>query len=467
MINVLKRLAELDSQNPNVTTAKPKMSADAAVEAVQKTLSEELSVESLRYLSGVKQTLDECGMYPEGMGMSSSAPSTPASFSINATAADGDEVANMLSQIMTLAGAGKVGPGHMPVDKAPNVMTTLPSLSQANQSGNDEMKRMIDMMNEPEAEAYLSEPLVLKPDPSAPPPSTPAPPPAPPATPAPPSAPVDAPEEEGVGQPEITTMPNGRVRATYPAPTAPSAPDQSSLPLPINSPDDRVGGPKTLTVPTTSADAPEKEGIGGGLFGAIGGGMLGGPLGAMAGYAAGSKAGDDISDEGVGAIPEVDIAGVGGGLAAAAMSDGDPNEIAAGVKAGKKVTADAEGGEMEAKDHIRKMMDMLDNSPNNPTDVPAHDPDKFAYNPNGGGMGIGDRMDGTMPKGNMTAEDTMTSKLFSDYQKFVTEGEKQMSRAAKGWKKYGDGMIELSKAAKKGASEKKMDAIRDKHDKYN
>ena len=405
MINVLKRLAELDSQNPNVTTANPKMSANAAVEAVQQTLSEELSVESLRYLSGVKQTLDECGMYPEGMGMAPSMPSTPASFSINATAADGDEVANMLSQIMTLAGAGKVGPEHMPVDKTPNVMTTLPSLSQANQSGNDEMKRMIDMMNEPEEEGYLSEPLVLKPDPSAPPtPSTPAPPPAPPATPA--------------------------------------APPPSTAPV----------------------DAPEEEGIFGGALGAIGGGMVAGPLGAMAGYAAGSKAGDDISDEGVGAIPEVDIAGVGGGLAAAAMSAGDPEEIAAGVEAGKEFTADAEGGEMEAKDHIRKMMDMLDNSPNNPTDVPAHDSEKFAYNPNGGGMGIGDRMDGTMPKGNMTAEDTMTSKLFSDYQKFVTEGEKTMSRAAKGYEKYGKkGMKALADAGKEG---KDLEPIRAKYNKY-
>ena len=49
----------------------------------------------------------------------------------------------------------------------------------------------------------------------------------------------------------------------------------------------------------------------------------------------------------------------------------------------------------------------------------------------------------------------------------LTEAEKKtMSRAAKGWAKFGDGMIELSKAAKKGASEKKMDAIRKKHNKY-
>lgn len=372
MINVLKRLAELDSQNPNVTTAKPKMSADAAVEAVQQTLSEELSVESLRYLSGVKQTLDECGMYPEGMGMAPSAPSTPASFSINATAADGDEVANMLSQIMTLAGAGKVGPEHMPVDKAPNVMTTLPSLSQANQSGNDEMKRMIDVMNEPGEEGPVAD------------------------------------------------------------------------------------------------NEPEDEGLLGTMAGAGIGAALGGPLGAAVGGAAGDNLtgdGEQQEDAGLGAIPEVDIAGVGGGLAAAAMSDGDPEEIAAGVEAGKEFTAGEEGGEMEAKDHIRKMMDMLDNSPNDPTDVPANDPNKFAYDPNGGGMGIGDRMDGNMPKGNMTAEDTMTSQLFNDYQKFVTESEeKTMSRAAKGMMKYGKkGMKALADAGKEG---KDLEPVRAKYNKY-
>ena len=42
-----------------------------------------------------------------------------------------------------------------------------------------------------------------------------------------------------------------------------------------------------------------------------------------------------------------------------------------------------------------------------------------------------------------------------------------MSRAAKGNEKYGkDGMRALAKAGREGASEKEMDAIRDKHDKY-
>jgi hypothetical protein len=48
------------------------------------------------------------------------------------------------------------------------------------------------------------------------------------------------------------------------------------------------------------------------------------------------------------------------------------------------------------------------------------------------------------------------------------ESEKTMSRAAKGNEKYGkDGMKALAKAGREGASEKKLDAIRDKHDNYN
>ena len=50
----------------------------------------------------------------------------------------------------------------------------------------------------------------------------------------------------------------------------------------------------------------------------------------------------------------------------------------------------------------------------------------------------------------------------------LKEGEKKtMSRAAKGHEKYGkEGMAALAKAGKEGASEKELDNIRDKHDKY-
>ena len=139
MINVLSRLAELDAKNSNVAPAKIK--PDAAVKAVQQSLSEELSMDSLRYLSGVKETLEECGMMP---GMSTGMPApTPASFSINASAATGDEVASMLTNIMTLAGMHKVGAEHMPAQE-PKAMSMVPPMN-----GADSMKKMLDVMNDP------------------------------------------------------------------------------------------------------------------------------------------------------------------------------------------------------------------------------------------------------------------------------------------------------------------------------
>jgi hypothetical protein len=54
------------------------------------------------------------------------------------------------------------------------------------------------------------------------------------------------------------------------------------------------------------------------------------------------------------------------------------------------------------------------------------------------------------------------------HKKPFAESERTMSRAAKGNEKYGkDGMKALAKAGREGASEKKLDAIRDKHDNYN
>lgn len=61
-------------------------------------------------------------------------------------------------------------------------------------------------------------------------------------------------------------------------------------------------------------------------------------------------------------------------------------------------------------------------------------------------------------------KDILQPDMFKDS---LGESEKTMSRAAKGNEKYGkDGMKALAKAGREGASEKKLDAIRDKHDKY-
>lgn len=70
MIDVLKRLAELDAQNPNLIKE--------------------------------SETVEECGIMPAQSAMGMSSPHTPAS--INITADSGQELSDMLRDIMSLAG---------------------------------------------------------------------------------------------------------------------------------------------------------------------------------------------------------------------------------------------------------------------------------------------------------------------------------------------------------------------------
>lgn len=108
MIDVLKRLAELDAQNPNM----------------EKTVVKEDS------------EIAECGP----MGMMAPEPKTPAT--INITAGSGEELGDMLSAIMQLAGVQKVGADHMGVEPEPSVMTAEPSMSAG-----DSMRSVIDKMH--------------------------------------------------------------------------------------------------------------------------------------------------------------------------------------------------------------------------------------------------------------------------------------------------------------------------------
>jgi hypothetical protein len=107
MINVLKRLAELDANNPNI-------------------IKESLAVE-------------ECG--PMGMmGSIPSAPSTPAS--INMTAGSGGELSDMLTTIMSLAGINKAEPAPLAVE--PAVMTAEPAAAVGDR---DDMRSVLDKLN--------------------------------------------------------------------------------------------------------------------------------------------------------------------------------------------------------------------------------------------------------------------------------------------------------------------------------
>ena len=107
MIDVLKRLAELDANNPNI-------------------IKESLAVE-------------ECG--PMGMmGSIPSTPSTPAS--INMTAGSGEELSDMLTTIMSLAGLNKAEPAPLAVE--PAVMTTEPAAAVGDR---DDMRSVLDKLN--------------------------------------------------------------------------------------------------------------------------------------------------------------------------------------------------------------------------------------------------------------------------------------------------------------------------------
>jgi hypothetical protein len=110
MIDVLKRLAELDAVNPNVDTG-------LRIVQPQKTVSVAIKENA---------QVEECGMMtPPTMER----PSTPAS--INMTAGSGDELSNMIRAIATLAGTAQGGD---------EVVTGAPSQS-------DSMRSVLDKLN--------------------------------------------------------------------------------------------------------------------------------------------------------------------------------------------------------------------------------------------------------------------------------------------------------------------------------
>jgi len=129
MIDVLKRLAELDANNPNIT----------------KHLKE-------------NQQVEECGM---GMSPMSSMSQNHTPASINMTADSGSELTGMLRDIMQLAGLNKVEPDHLGVEHPPMslslepVSAVGPAIAEP-MSGSDSMRSVLDKLN-PEPEGDDSE----------------------------------------------------------------------------------------------------------------------------------------------------------------------------------------------------------------------------------------------------------------------------------------------------------------------
>lgn len=125
MIDVLKKLAEIDA-NGGLKEA-TKMVNDPSVALI------------------TESTVQECGP----MGMPGGMPgNTPASFSVNASAASGDEVANMLTQILTLAGVKKDGPIDGPVG---HEEPGKPLTGEPPEGGND-IQKALQAIDQAEAE---------------------------------------------------------------------------------------------------------------------------------------------------------------------------------------------------------------------------------------------------------------------------------------------------------------------------
>lgn len=114
MIDVLKRLAELDSANPN----RPEYVAKSD-QNISTTLSESTQV-------------DECGMMPEVPPR----PTMPAS--INMSAGSGEELGDLIKAIATLAGTAKSEP------LAP--LSAPPAMATTSDAGMD-MRAVLDKLN--------------------------------------------------------------------------------------------------------------------------------------------------------------------------------------------------------------------------------------------------------------------------------------------------------------------------------
>ena len=116
MIDVLKKLAELDEANS------PKPMVQMANDPTVAVITESITAEA--------------GM---PMAAPAMAPSIPASFSINASAANGSEVSTMLRDILNLAGMKEVGPTDInPKD------TGAPLTGEPGQDSNADMRSAID-----------------------------------------------------------------------------------------------------------------------------------------------------------------------------------------------------------------------------------------------------------------------------------------------------------------------------------
>jgi uncharacterized protein YcfJ len=250
MIDVLKRLAELDEQNPRVE--KPRVMetpilGTTGIKQLDINMPEP-DMKALRQLSGLMESREFGNSIAEsGMpGMGAMMPSTPASLSM--TAGNANEIVTMMRGLADIAsGASKSG---MPGMGAP-----MPQ--GADMFGGGEMPGM-DLDHDGDMDGVAmpmgDEPMGMEPE-------------------------MGSDELGGgpAGGDELADIVN-KLKTGQPVKIS------TNMPVKVKTSNPVSGGEKD-------------EGVIGGALGGVAGAALGGPAGAVAGYTAGSKAGDDISSE--------------------------------------------------------------------------------------------------------------------------------------------------------------------------
>lgn len=151
MIDLVKRLAELDAGNPNIIKEESGSVSCSSCGDKFKIAGRKDGFSHCKDHAGHKAldeslSLEECG--PMGMMAGGMDHHTPAS--INITADSGDELSTMLRDIMTLAGRGHAEPDadNMPVDAV--AVDMAPPAEVSLDGGDDEnglMRSMMDKLN--------------------------------------------------------------------------------------------------------------------------------------------------------------------------------------------------------------------------------------------------------------------------------------------------------------------------------
>lgn len=142
MKNLLQALSDIEP--PKVEDKKRLIQEGAGPGQILNVQMEDLDAASLRYLSGVRKILEECGMTPPA-SMPSSAPPPPAT--LNITAANAHELGTLLKTMTGLNGDGDYK--HEPVYRAD------PSPLHHSDNGEFDMRGMVKLIDDGEFEEDL------------------------------------------------------------------------------------------------------------------------------------------------------------------------------------------------------------------------------------------------------------------------------------------------------------------------